>query len=94
MWANLLVGGTTMKRTIVLIATIGLVSFGAVAPAQAAGPGNGSAGCELSGGADFRNPAEMLKALTVRDGSFQTTVDLYPGSFASVGDLIGQKCGA
>jgi len=83
-----------MKRTIVLLATIGLTSLGAVAPAHAAGVGNGSEGCTLSGGYEHKNPAAMLKALTERDGSFQNTVDKYSGSFSSVGDLIGKKCGA
>jgi hypothetical protein len=59
------------------------------------GVGNGAEGCTLSNGAHYKNPSEMLKALTARDGHFQDTVnDLYPQYFDSVGDLIDQKCGA
>ena len=59
------------------------------------GVGNGAEGCTLANNSEYKNPAEMLKFLADRDGGhFQNTVDKYPNSFDSVGDLINQKCGA
>lgn len=84
---------TTTRRTAALVAA-GIMSLSLVA-ANGNGNGNGKAngavGCELTNGDTYDTPAAMLKALTDRDGHFQETVDKY--SFASVGDLIDQKCG-
>jgi len=86
-----------MKKRIAAAALVAGFGFGVAGTAVHAdghnnGVGNGQ-GCTLANGDTYKNPAAMLKALTERDGSFQTTIDLYPGSFDSVGDLINQKCG-
>ena len=65
----------------------------AAAPSAAShGVGNGAVGCTLANGVDYANPAAMLKYLTSRDGSFQTTVSKY--NFGTVANLIDKKCGA
>lgn len=80
--------------TAVAIGAMVLPMAGTAAAAPGNGNGNGSVGCTLSGGEHFANPADMLKFLADRDGSFQNTVEKYDHIFASVGDLIDQKCGA
>jgi len=65
---------------------------GVVDAKSANGKGNGNVGCTLADGTHYANPAAMLKAFATRDGHVQTTVTTY--GFASVGDLIAQKCGA
>ena len=84
-----------LKRIATCALTAGAltIALSGVAHAESNGVGNGSVGCKLANNSTYGNPAEMLKYLAGRDGSFQNTVDKYPGSFSSVGDLIGQKCG-
>ena len=65
---------------------------GVVDARSANGKGNGNVGCTLADGTHYATPAAMKKAFTARDGHFQVTVARY--GFASVADLIDQKCGA
>lgn len=83
-----------MKRKIAALVLGSALALGALAGPAAAnnGKGNGAAGCKLANGDEYSNPAEMLKALTERDGHFQDTVETF--NFESVGDLIDKKCGA
>jgi hypothetical protein len=85
-----------MKRKIAAVVLGTALALGALAGPAAAnnGKGNGAVGCTLANSTEYKNPAEMLKALSERDGHFQDTVDLFPAHFESVGDLIDQKCGA
>ena len=57
-------------------------------------PGKGNQGCTLANESTYKNPGKMLQYLSDRDGNPKATVDLYPGSFDNVGDLIDQKCGS
>ena len=84
-----------MRRKLIAIPVLALALTGVTSGTALAksenGKGNGNVGCTLSDRSHYDNPADMLKFLAERDGSFQETVDKY--SFDSVGDLIGQKCG-
>lgn len=85
-----------MKKNAIIVAALAaaLPLTIAASPAEnALGQGNGTVnGCTLANNSEYKNPAEMFKYLTERDGHFQNTVDKY-SSFDTVADLIDQKCG-
>ena len=85
-----------IKSAAIAAAATGVLLAMGAAPASA-GSDNGNAygknGCQIKNGTEFKNPGKMLQYLSERDGNPKATVDEYPNSFDSVGDLISQKCG-
>lgn len=93
-----------MKRIVIALAASGMFALAGAAHADSTTtgkPGNGNQGCTLSSGDHYKNPGKMFQA--IRDGTADTTanpgnnpkdtVNQFPSSFDTVGDLIAQKCG-